>query len=82
MFHHRCGALCDSPRGPCWARTAITVSLSCATVFDQVCVFGFAADPDAAVRTSFERAGAQAVFPKKLRALDMQMIREVVFAVE
>jgi hypothetical protein len=51
-------------------------------VFDQVCVFGFAADPDAAVRTSFERAGAQAVFPKKLRALDMQMIREVVFAVE
>ena len=46
---------------------------------DQVCVFGFAADhPDAAVHTSFERAGARAVFPKPLRASDVQMIRDLV----
>lgn len=46
-----------------------------------VCVFGFAADPDAEVRTSFEHAGARAVFPKPLGASDVQMIRDAVLVV-
>ena len=44
-------------------------------------MFGFAADPDAEVRTSFEHAGARAVFPKPLRASDVQMIRDAVLVV-